>query len=89
MIRNLRESDYDAKSTSIGRENATRIIPELLKEIEEQMDWIDIELEDYEHNEINVSDEYIGQCIDITDITKATLVKLLKEIKQIINNLPD
>ena len=89
MIRNLRESDYDATSTSIGRINATRIIPELLKEIEEQMDWIDIELEDYEHNEINVSDEYIGQCIDITDITKATLVKLLKEIKQIINNLPD
>ena len=89
MIKPLKESNYGSESTSIGRENATRLIPELLREIEEQMDWIDIELEDYEHNEINVSDEYIGQCIDITDITKATLVKLVKEIKQKINNLPD
>ena len=47
---------------------------------ESQTELLDIELEDYEHNEINVSDEYVGQCIDITDITKATLVKLLKEI---------
>ena len=64
-------------------------LPELYRYIDDELEWIDVELEDYINDEIDVSDEYIRKVMEIVLNTKASLINVRKDIQKGINNLTE
>lgn len=91
MYRNRKyfKESVDRRRLDNASDNINNKIPNTIDEIKEQLYWLDIEVDDYKMGDIDVSDRYMEDILDMIQDINYTLKSLKNRIMQGINNLED